>query len=253
MVTAKQRNPDFVRCESINVVDLKGLSSSQLTSEAVECLRGAAKIAEFFPETLHCMVIMNAPTWFAMAWKIIKGFIDPRTAKKIEVYASAEKGRRRLGELVDQSEIPSDFGGTSPSLDDSIRERCRKPGDNRDFYSTLVHVKNNEMKKAEMLYVLKAGETARVRVYTRSTTGALVSVTCQGKLIGQSKKIYRPTPNVYTPILGKEKPTPFLTEVHDAIHGPGKLAVEVKGMVDTEPHQRLPHGNFLIAVDVKKV
>ncbi|KAL7577621.1 hypothetical protein ACA910_015140 [Epithemia clementina (nom. ined.)] len=253
MVIAKERNPDFVRCESINVVDLKGLSSNQLTSEAVECLRGAAKIAEFFPETLHCMLILNAPAWFAMAWKIIKGFIDARTAKKIEVYASAEKGKRRLAELVDQSEIPSDFGGTSPALDDSIREHCRKPGENRDFYSTLVHVKKTEMKKAEMLYVLKAGETASVRVYTRSTTGAMVSVTCQGKLIGQSKKIYRPAPNVYRPILGEEKPLPFLTEVQDGIQGPGKLAVEVKGMADAEPSRKLPHGNFLIAVEVQKV
>ena len=253
MIFAKERNPDFVRCESINVVDLKGVSSNQLTSEAVECLRGVSKIVEFFPETLHCMIIMNAPTWFAMAWQIIKGFIDSRTSRKIEVYASSERGRRRLAELVDSSEIPSDFGGTSPSLDVSIRERCRRPGENREFYSTLVHVKKTEMKKAEMLYVLKAGETARVRIYTRSTTAAMVSVTCQGKLIGQSKKIFRSNQNVYTPILGDEKPTPFMTEIDDDIQGPGKLAVEVKGMTDTEPSRRLPHGNFLISVEVKKV
>ena len=253
MIIAKERNPDFVRCESINVVDLQGVSSNQLTSEAVDCLRGVAKIAEFFPETLHCMVIMNAPTWFAMAWKIMKGLLDARTAKKIEVYASGEKGCGRLAELVDLAEIPSDFGGHSPSLDDSIREHCRRPGDRREFYSTLVHVKKTEMKKAEMLYVLKAGESARVCVYTRSTTGAMVSVSCQGKAIGQSTKIQRPGSNVYSPVAGEEKPTPYLTEVLDGIHGPGKLAVEVKGLGDVEPNRKLPHGNFLIAVEVKKL
>jgi hypothetical protein len=38
-----------------------------------------------FPETLHCLLIINAPTWFGVVWSVAKKLIDPRTASKIEV------------------------------------------------------------------------------------------------------------------------------------------------------------------------
>jgi hypothetical protein len=43
-------DPDFVRIEGINVVDLNGLSSSALTSETMEVIKLASKISDFFPE-----------------------------------------------------------------------------------------------------------------------------------------------------------------------------------------------------------
>ena len=46
-------NPDFCRCEGINVLDLSGLSASALTSETMEVIKLASKVSDFFPEV--CM------------------------------------------------------------------------------------------------------------------------------------------------------------------------------------------------------
>jgi hypothetical protein len=43
-------NPDFCRCEGINVMDLGGLSASALTTETMEVMKMASKISDFFPE-----------------------------------------------------------------------------------------------------------------------------------------------------------------------------------------------------------
>ena len=57
-------------------------------------------------QTMHCMVILNAPGIFSMFWGIIKQIIGPHTAKRIQVYINKKKGLLRLRELIDDSEIP---------------------------------------------------------------------------------------------------------------------------------------------------
>lgn len=57
VVKAQERDRNFVRCESVNVIDLEGLSSSQASSEAMEIVKQATKVGNFFPETMHCMLV----------------------------------------------------------------------------------------------------------------------------------------------------------------------------------------------------
>jgi hypothetical protein len=47
---AQALDPDFVRIEGINVIDLQGLSASALSSETMEVIKLASKISDFFPE-----------------------------------------------------------------------------------------------------------------------------------------------------------------------------------------------------------
>eukprot|EP00522_Entomoneis_paludosa_P012964 CAMPEP_0172447248 /NCGR_PEP_ID=MMETSP1065-20121228/6588_1 /TAXON_ID=265537 /ORGANISM="Amphiprora paludosa, Strain CCMP125" /LENGTH=623 /DNA_ID=CAMNT_0013198495 /DNA_START=39 /DNA_END=1910 /DNA_ORIENTATION=- len=250
MIVAKERNPDFVRCESINVMDLKGMSSAQLTSEALDCMKAVGKIADFFPETLHCMVILNAPTWFAFSWKLIKTFMDPRTARKITVYSNEAKGQARLLELVDKSEIPSNFGGSGPSLEKSIRENTRKPGeDHIDHYSTFVSLRNKtDSKKIDKLYVLKADQTANVTVFTRSIIGANFTVSCGGKVVAKSVPVKRDNPAQFTP---ENMNKAFQTTIVNGVKGPGQVSVEVKGLGDFDPSRKLaPSLNYVVAIEV---
>jgi hypothetical protein len=44
------QNPNLVRMEGINIIDLKGLSASAISSETLEVVKLASKIADFFPE-----------------------------------------------------------------------------------------------------------------------------------------------------------------------------------------------------------
>ena len=68
--------------------DLKGVSRSQITSDTFEMIKVGNRVMSSFPETLHCLLIINAPSWFGFVWSVIKRLIDPRTAAKIEVVSS---------------------------------------------------------------------------------------------------------------------------------------------------------------------
>ena len=47
---AKLDDPNFVRAEGINVVDLKGMSSSNLCARLFDVIQVAKEIENFFPE-----------------------------------------------------------------------------------------------------------------------------------------------------------------------------------------------------------
>ena len=248
MAEAREKNPDFVRCESINVIDLKGMSSAQLTSEAMDCMKGVGALANFFPETLHCMVILNAPTWFSLTWKIIKTFIDPRTARKITVYSNESKGNARLLELVDKSQIPNDFGGSAPSLTKSIRDYCRNDGRTNEYFSSFVTLRNkSDHKKAENVCTLKSDEKLTITCYTRSVYGAAVSVLLNGTKKA-SQDVKRTNPAQFT----VENPNKaFTTSIVTEMEGPGKVTIDVKGLGDFDPHRKLPSsGNFMFVLDI---
>ena len=67
------------------------------------------------------MLVLNAPSFFTFSWKLIKNFIDPRTASRIQLFSSKEKGQKSLEKLVDKNtQIPSDYGGGNISLQEAF-------------------------------------------------------------------------------------------------------------------------------------
>ena len=44
---------------------------------------------DYYPETLGTLFFVNAPMIFTALWKVIKGMLDPATAKKIEIFGSS--------------------------------------------------------------------------------------------------------------------------------------------------------------------
>jgi hypothetical protein len=100
------------------------LTTAQLTSRALAIIKEQSAIDSVcFPETMHKMLILNSPTFFSATWRIIKGWLDPRTANKIEVISNTAAGQKRLLELVDAELLPSDYGGkakdTVTTMDES--------------------------------------------------------------------------------------------------------------------------------------
>ncbi len=125
------------------------------------------------------MVILNAPTYFSAMWGIIKQMIDPRTAKRIQVFSSATKGKARLLELIDSAKIPSDYGGTGPSLDIVAEESSYKSAKETNQRIKRIIVEPIQLKRKggrEYRFTLACGELGNVKVYTRSSTSAKVSL-----------------------------------------------------------------------------
>ena len=116
------------------------------------------------------MLIINAPTFFAATWRIIKGWLDPRTAAKIEVISNRAACEKRLAEIAELDQLPKDYGGTGPTTEEIL---------NKAFSSSDVRV------ETKMLYVrghgsevvtVPASEKLVVSVHTRSTAGGNFSL-----------------------------------------------------------------------------
>eukprot|EP00584_Thalassiosira_punctigera_P006403 CAMPEP_0172531302 /NCGR_PEP_ID=MMETSP1067-20121228/4765_1 /TAXON_ID=265564 ORGANISM="Thalassiosira punctigera, Strain Tpunct2005C2" /NCGR_SAMPLE_ID=MMETSP1067 /ASSEMBLY_ACC=CAM_ASM_000444 /LENGTH=632 /DNA_ID=CAMNT_0013315667 /DNA_START=193 /DNA_END=2091 /DNA_ORIENTATION=+ len=166
----RKLNPNFVRTENVTVYDLKGVSRSQITSDTFEVIKVGNQVMSSFPETLHCLLIINAPSWFGLIWSVVKKLIDPRTASKIEVFTSTKNGDKRMRELIDESQLPSEYGGGGPSLAESASSSSGA----RSKMVVLNQLMFLTKKKSEMShdFQLEMGQSMTLAVYTRCKTGA---------------------------------------------------------------------------------
>jgi len=64
--------------------------------------------ANYYPETLAHILILDAPWLFSTCWAIIRLWIDPNTASKIQFVSRAQ-----LPQYIDIDKIPTSFGGTA--------------------------------------------------------------------------------------------------------------------------------------------
>ena len=117
----KKDNPDFKRFECVSVLDLANLTLSKLGSRTMDIIKKQAHIDSLcFPETMNKMVIVNAPRFFSATWTIIKGFLDARTTAKIELFSSMSAAQKCLKEIIDEDQLPSDYGGTAESTKETM-------------------------------------------------------------------------------------------------------------------------------------
>merc|ERR1711865_980996 len=101
-----------------------------------------------FPETLNKMFIINSPIFFTASWKIIRGWLDPRTAGKVEVISSRKSWEKALLNYIDADELPSDYGGPGPYTQDTL-ERETFTGNLKRFHSEMLSVRGSSSIKPE--------------------------------------------------------------------------------------------------------
>ena len=201
----------------------------------------SSKIADFYPETLHCMLVLNAPSFFSMSWVLIKAFIDPRTARRIKVFSSGSKGLQALNDLVDSSKIPPDYGGTGQSIAAALLEQGSDPNVKRQNIQ-LLHIKKKNH-SASCSIELAAGEVVVVRVYTRSASEASFSVKRNGEVV-KAELVAQPHFETGAP------PTSNCTLLAK-VEGPGTIVI--KGLdLDTasKAESGLSRGYFLVVGDI---
>jgi hypothetical protein len=100
--------------KQIIVFDLKGLSYA-IHATALSAFKATLQIdQDYYPESLHRLYMINAPWFFTGLWKMLSAFVDPVTAKKINVLGSDYIAALR--EEIDDCNIPTELGGSCNSF-----------------------------------------------------------------------------------------------------------------------------------------
>jgi len=167
----KEEYPKFERFENVSVLDLENLTASKLNKRTLEIIKKQTVIDSLcFPETMNRMLIVNAPYFFNVTWTIIKRWIDPRTTGKIEMFSNKSSMMKRMRELVDEDQLPSDYGGKAKSTDHLMNMEL--PREMVRLESKVLYVKYKESYTLELM----PGEEADVKIYTRGTKGAKFTI-----------------------------------------------------------------------------
>lgn len=170
------------RCELVLILDLDGLTSSHLTKKIMHIIKTQCFIDELcFPESLHRMICINAPTFFTLVWKMIKGWIDPRNTTKVELYGTNKQDwLRRLHELIDKDELPSDYGGSCMSVKELLQRRMRDDYKKKQHTHQVIQTQEtvilNVNGAASHQIIVKEKRTVRLSLWTNTKVNARIMI-----------------------------------------------------------------------------
>lgn len=68
----------------------------------------------YYPERLETIYLINAPWYFAAIYSLISSFLDPVTAKKVQIIGT--DFLPIISQQIDENQIPRELGGTFDSL-----------------------------------------------------------------------------------------------------------------------------------------
>ncbi|KAJ1450688.1 CRAL-TRIO domain-containing protein [Pelagophyceae sp. CCMP2097] len=94
------------------VLDVDGVRLSQVGGTRLEYLRICSDLAsKHYPLRTKKYIVVNAPTWFAAAWRVIKPLVHADAAKNVIVARAGEATTKALLEYIDAEHVPACYGG----------------------------------------------------------------------------------------------------------------------------------------------
>ncbi|XAR48577.1 hypothetical protein NMG60_11031447 [Bertholletia excelsa] len=96
--------------EMVWLIDFDGFNLSNIS---VKSTRETARVLqEYYPERLGVAILYNPPKFFEPFWKVVKPFLEPKTANKVKfVYADDPNTHKIMEDLFDVDQLESAFGG----------------------------------------------------------------------------------------------------------------------------------------------
>eukprot|EP00994_Dinema_validum_P001428 NODE_1288_length_1021_cov_111.407407_g989_i0.p1 GENE.NODE_1288_length_1021_cov_111.407407_g989_i0~~NODE_1288_length_1021_cov_111.407407_g989_i0.p1 ORF type:complete len:305 (+),score=40.15 NODE_1288_length_1021_cov_111.407407_g989_i0:71-985(+) len=74
----------------------------------------------YYPENLRKAVVVNSPSIMSVVWRVVRPWLDPRTASKVKMHGS--KYQNELLELIDAEHLPKFLGGTCECVGGCVPE-----------------------------------------------------------------------------------------------------------------------------------
>ncbi|KAG5470941.1 hypothetical protein CUR178_02247 [Leishmania enriettii] len=95
------------------IMNMEGLSFKVVQRRFLQILRAILEVDQaHYPEMLHRLFIINAPSFFRIVYDWVKGSLDENTRSKLVLSSDKEKGTKILKHFIDEDKIPRELGGT---------------------------------------------------------------------------------------------------------------------------------------------
>lgn len=127
--------------KTVKIVDLDGLRMSDIGGDGFKFIsKAGALLACNFPQRLHRAFLVNAPSWWAVAWRLISPMLPNKVRSQMVLFSKNDKAgmRAALLEWVPEAQLPVAYGGT-----------CAEP------------LEQGELEKEMMAYVRGLSEAAK--------------------------------------------------------------------------------------------
>jgi len=100
------------------IMDTEGLDPNNLrTKGAFDWARGIAKIdQEHYPDRMGQLLILNAPSCVYYFYKSVSWLLPEKARSRVRIFGGRDTWEPVLRELIEPSELPSDYGGSGPAL-----------------------------------------------------------------------------------------------------------------------------------------
>ncbi|KAK9120630.1 hypothetical protein Syun_018247 [Stephania yunnanensis] len=133
-----------------SILDVKGVGINNFSKPARELFMEIQKIdSNYYPESLHCLFIVNAGSAFRVLWRGLKTFLDARTLAKVQVLGS--NYRSNLIEVIDPSNLPSFLGGNCSCFETGgCLLNDKGPWNDPEIVNLLQAVRENEPKFSDV-------------------------------------------------------------------------------------------------------
>ncbi|CCI48702.1 unnamed protein product [Albugo candida] len=109
----------------ISLVDINGFGLKYISPSFLSYMKPIFEIGQtYYPETLHCMYVINVPYIFTSAWKLISSFVSSETSQKIHLLKNKEEFLKVAeSNGIGVEAIPVQFGGSHQGrkVDDSFQ------------------------------------------------------------------------------------------------------------------------------------
>eukprot|EP00164_Ancoracysta_twista_P005003 GFYU01006813.1.p1 GENE.GFYU01006813.1~~GFYU01006813.1.p1 ORF type:complete len:194 (-),score=46.50 GFYU01006813.1:148-654(-) len=100
----------------IYIIDAERWHLGLATQGAYKFLKTMAEVdGTHYPERLGKVLVVNSPSGLAIAWRIVRTWLDPITKAKVDIVKGRDQFLPILLEMMDEDQIPVEYGGTARS------------------------------------------------------------------------------------------------------------------------------------------
>ncbi|KAI8473652.1 MAG: CRAL-TRIO domain-containing protein [Monoraphidium minutum] len=109
----------------VQIIDCAGARLSMINSDTANAFKVFASFGMYYPERMAKAIVVNAPGWFDMPWRVAQGMLDENTRSKVVLEWDTRKLLGVLGDVLGPENVPLEYGGPCAAALEEYPEMLR--------------------------------------------------------------------------------------------------------------------------------